>query len=214
MKKGKWLAASIGKRFLVGFVALFLVALSSCSSGPKVQRLDANTQVDLSGFWNDSDVRIVSRALISDALGSPRVEQTIRELGREPTAIVGRFRNDSSEHIDTAIITNIMEQEIFNSGRMNFVAGGNTRDELRAEREDQLAGGYVSDETLAGIGNEVGADFMLTGSIRTVVDRAGNRTLRTYFVTAELTNIRTGQRMWVNTNDQIRKSVVQPRRRA
>jgi len=201
------------KKFLVVLAAL-LIALSSCASGPQVQRIDANQQVDLSGFWNDTDVRIVSRSLINDALGSARVEQTIRELGRQPLVIVGRFRNDSSEHIDTAIIANIMEQEIFNSGKMDFVAGGNLRDELRAERDDQLTGGYVSDETLAGIGNEIGADFMMTGSIRTVVDRAGNQTLRTYFVTAELTNIRTGQRMWVRTNDEIRKTVVQPRRRA
>jgi len=201
------------KRLTIVVGTLFLLSvLSACSSGPQVQRVGAGEQVDLSGFWNAADVRIVSRSLINDALSSPRVDQAIAGLGRTPMVIVGRFRNASSEHIDTAIISNTMEQEIFNSGRMDFVAGGIAREELRAERLAQMDG-FVSDETMAGLGHEIGADFMLTGSVRTIVDRAGNRTSRTYFVTAELTCIRTNQRMWLAENSEITKVVVQPRRR-
>lgn len=200
------------KKFLVVFV-VFALVFSACSSGPNVQRVDASTQIDLSGYWNDTDVRIVCRTLISDCLNSPRVEQTIRAMNRTPMVIVGRFRNESSEHIDTAIISSIMEQEIFNSGVMDFVAGGSTREDLRAERMDQAASGLVSDETAARIGQETGADFMLTGSVRTMVDRAGNQSVRTYFVTAELTNIETNQRMWIGQNNDIKKVIAQPRNR-
>ena len=198
------------KRVFVIFGAVLFI-LSACSSAPKVQRVDAGTQTDLSGFWNDTDVRIVCRALINDSLNSPRVDQTISALGRTPMVIVGRFRNESSEHIDTAIISSIMEQEIFNSGRMDFVAWGSTREELRAERNDQLSN--ASEYTAAGIGYETGADFMLTGSVRTMIDRAGNQTVRTYFVTAELTNIETNARMWIGQNNEIKKVIVQPRNR-
>jgi len=199
------------KKFLVVFGAALFI-LSSCSTAPRVQRVDAGTQTDLSGFWNDTDVRIVCRALINDFLDSPRVDQAIRAMGRRmPTVIVGRFRNESSEHIDTAIITSIMEQEIFNSGRMDFVAGGVSREDLRAERLEQLD--HASDATAASIGAEVGADFMLIGSIRTIIERAGNQTVRTYFVSAELTNIETGQRMWIGQNNEIKKIATQPRHR-
>ena len=197
------------KKYFWIFGAIVIV-LSSCSSSPKVTRVDAGSQLDLSGFWNDADVRIVCDALIADILKSPRVEQAIqRRGGKTPTVIVGRFRNESSEHIDTGIITTTMEAAIFNSGKLDFVAGGATRDELRDERLDQLA--YASEDTAASIANEVGADFMLTGTVRSIVEKSGNQTVRTYFINAEMTDIETSQRIWMNTNSDIKKVIVQPR---
>ena len=201
------------KKFFSVFTAMMvLLLLSSCTSGPKVQRVDASTQTDLSGYWNDTDVRIVCETLIADCLNSPRVDQAIRAMGRRtPTVIVGRFRNESSEHIDTSIISTIMERTIFNSGKMDFVAGGNTRDELRAERQDQL--NYASEDSASALGNETGADFMLTGSVKTIVDKAGNQTVRTYFVTAQMTSIETNSRVWLGENSEIKKIIVQPKNR-
>jgi uncharacterized protein (TIGR02722 family) len=190
-------------------LAMVLLFLSSCATtGTAVQRVDAKTQTDLSGYWNDTDVRIVCEALINDCLNSPRVNQTIRAMGgKVPIVLVGKFRNESSEHIDTRIIVSTMETVIFNSGRMDFVAGGSTRDEIRAERQDQL--NNASESTAATIANETGANFMLFGSVRTIIDKAGNTTVRTYFVSAEMTNVETNQRMWMATNSEIKKIVTQ-----
>jgi len=103
----------------------------------------------------------------------------------------------------------MMETAIFNSGKMDFVAGGAIRDALRAERQDQQSN--ASEATAASLGKEVGADFMLFGSVRTIIDKAGNQTVRTYFVSAELTNVETNTRMWMGQNSEIKKVVVQPR---
>jgi uncharacterized protein (TIGR02722 family) len=195
---------------ILGIVGVVFVLFASCSSGPKVTRVDAGTQTDLSGYWNDTDVKIVCQSLINDCLSSPRVDQAITaKKGKTPTVIVGRFKNDSSEHIDTTIISSIMEQTIFNSGKLDFVAGGSTRDELRAERQDQQSNS--SEATAKALANETGADFMLTGSVKTIVDRAGNQTVRTYFVSAEMTNIETNARMWIGQNSEIKKVIVQPK---
>jgi hypothetical protein len=129
--------------------------------------------------------------------------------GKTPMVLVGRFRNESDEHIDTAIISSIMEATIFNSGKMDFVAGGSTRDELRAERQDQQSN--ASEATAASLGNETGADFLLTGTVRTIVDRANNRSVRTYFLNAEMSNIETSERMWMGQNSEIKKVIVRPR---
>jgi uncharacterized protein (TIGR02722 family) len=196
------------KKFLV-VVGVVLFVFASCASGaPKVQRVDASTQTDLSGYWNDTDVRLVCKTLIDDCLNSPRVDQAIKaKRGKTPTVIVGRFKNDSSEHIDTTIISTIMEQTIFNSGKLDFVAGGSTRDELRAERQDQQ--NNASEATAKALANETGADFMLTGSVKAMVDKAGNQTVRTYFVTAEMSSIENNQRMWIGQNSDIKKIIVQ-----
>jgi uncharacterized protein (TIGR02722 family) len=194
---------------IVGAV-LFLLLLSSCASGPKVSRVDASTQTDLSGYWNDTDVRIVCESLINDCLNSPRVDQAIRAKGgKTPVVLVGSFRNESSEHIDTSIIASTMEVTIFNSGKLDFVAGGSTRDELRAERQEQQSS--ASEATAAKLANETGADFMMFGSVKTIIDKAGNQTVRTYFVTAEMTNVETNQRMWMGQNNEIKKIIVQPK---
>jgi uncharacterized protein (TIGR02722 family) len=189
------------------FVALALFA--SCSSNPKVTRVDAGTQVDLSGLWNDTDVRIVCDSLIKACLDSPRVTQEIARRGGVPTVLVGNFKNESDEHIDTSIISNTMEIAIFNSGRLDFVAGGDTRAELRAERQDQQ--GNASEATATALGKEIGADFLLTGSVKTIIDRAGGTATRTYFVSAEMTNIETNARMWMDQNSEIKKIIQTPK---
>jgi uncharacterized protein (TIGR02722 family) len=197
------------KQFLCVFGVFLFLLLSSCSSGATVSRVDAGTQTDVSGYWNDTDVRLVCKSLIDDCLNSPRVDQAIKAKRGTPIVLIGTFRNESSEHIDTSIISSIMEQTIFNSGKLNFVAGGNTRDALRAERQDQLSN--ASEASAAALGNETGADYMLTGTVKAMVDRSGNTTIRTYFVTAEMTNIETNQRMWMGQNSDIKKVIVRPR---
>jgi uncharacterized protein (TIGR02722 family) len=198
------------KKAAAALTVIFLV-LTACSSTTDVKRVNPERQTDLSGYWNDTDVRIVCNSLIRDCLNSPRVEQAIRAKNSTPVVIVGRFRNESSEHIDTEIISSIMESVIFNSGKMDFVAGGGVRDELRAERQDQQ--GNASAATMAALRNETGADYMLTGTVRSILDREGNRTVRTYFVTAEMTDIETNMRMWIGQNNEIKKIVTQPRNR-
>jgi uncharacterized protein (TIGR02722 family) len=194
------------KKYLCVFAAVS-VLLASCASSTGVKRVDSNTQTDLSGYWNDTDVKIVCESLIKDCLSSPRVDQTIKAMGgKTPVVLVSTFKNDSMEHIDTSIIATRMETAIFNSGKMDFVAGGSVREALRAERQDQLSN--ASESTAAALGKETGADFMLFGAVKTIVDKAGNQTVRTYFVTAEMTNVSTNQRMWMGENSEIKKVIT------
>ena len=146
------------RSFYVFLLMIFtLLVFSTCSGMPKVKRVDADTQIDLSGRWNDTDVRIVCESLINDCLASPRVSQFVQQYasqhnGNLPACLVGSFKNESSEHIDTLIISTIMESTIVNSGRLDFVAGGDTRAEIRGERQDQQSN--ASEATAAALGYE------------------------------------------------------------
>ncbi|MDR2403261.1 MAG: penicillin-binding protein activator LpoB [Spirochaetaceae bacterium] len=193
------------KRIVFLPVAMLIFVIFSGCATTKVSRVDSDTQIDLSGYWNDTDVRIVCDSLIKACLDSPRVTQAIAQKGRLPVILIGSFRNDSDEHIDTSIISKTMEIVIFNSGKADFVAGGDTRNELRAERQDQQ--GNASEATAKTLANETGADFLLTGSVKTIVDRAGGTSTRTYFVSAELSNIETNARLWMDQNSEIKKVI-------
>ncbi|MDR0387697.1 MAG: penicillin-binding protein activator LpoB [Treponema sp.] len=199
----------MNKKILFPVFCIVLPILGGCSSTPKVSRVDSSTVVDLSGYWNDSDIRIVCDSLVKDCLDSPRMSIALAQIGGSPVFLVGPFRNESDEHIDTSIIADIMERAIFNSGRADFVAGGATREALRAERLDQQ--GNASEATAKALANETGADFLLTGSVKTVVDRAGNTSTRTYFVGAEITDLETNRRLWLGSNNEIKKVIKQPR---
>ena len=200
------------KRITLIICCLLAVFLFVGCASTKVSRVDASRQIDLSGYWNDTDVRIVCESLIRDCLRSERVARLITDMNyKTPTVLVGRFRNESDEHINTAIISTTMETVIFNSEVLDFVAGGALRDELRNERLEQQ--GNASEQTAARLANETGADFMLTGTVRSIVDRAGNQSVRTYFVSAELTNIETNQRLWMGTNSEIKKVITRPKNR-
>jgi len=200
--------------FVITFGFFLILTISACASTPKVARVGVDTQIDLSGRWNDTDARTVCNSLVTDCLNDERVSSYIRQFsaengGKPPTVILGRFTNNTSEHIDTSIISKQMEIAILKSGMLEFVASGGNREELRAERDDQLMN--ASEATAPTVGNEIAANFMLTGAIKMIEDRAGNTVVRSYFVSAELTNIETNARLWMGENNDIKKKITRPR---
>jgi hypothetical protein len=202
------------KRFVSLFVCILaLLVIGSCGSSPAVARVDSGTQVDLSGRWNDSDVRLVCNSLITDCLNSPRVTQYVQQFsdqhgGNLPACLVGAFTNDTSEHgVDTSIIAMTMETAIGNSNKIEVVAGGDTLTAIRAERQDQQSN--ASEERAVALAKEVGANLLLTGSVKSSVDQAGNVTVRSYFVYARLTNVETRVQLWAAENSEIKKVITQ-----
>ncbi|MDR1748003.1 MAG: penicillin-binding protein activator LpoB [Spirochaetaceae bacterium] len=188
---------------IAGAAAVLL--LSGCVSTPTVTRVDADTVTDLSGYWNDTDVRIVANSLIEDCLASPQLFNFSRDTGRLPVVIVGTFRNESDEHIDTSILTKRMEAALVNSGKVDFVASSSERGEIRSEREEQQL--WASEETAKRLANETGADFMMLGSVKTMIDQVGNTAVRTYMVYAELINVETNRKIWIGENREIKKVI-------
>ncbi len=199
----------MNKNVVIAFMLITLALLvSGCASTPQVTRVSSDTQTDLSGYWNDSDVRIVSESIIKDCLASPRVAQFEKDKGKLPVVIVGTFRNDSDEHIDTSIITKKMEAAIINSGKADFVASKTERSEIRDERQEQQS--WSSEDTAKAIANETGADFMLIGSVKTMVDKAGKVSTRTYYVYAELIDVESNKKIWMGSNEEIKKVIKTP----
>ncbi|MDR1617977.1 MAG: penicillin-binding protein activator LpoB [Treponema sp.] len=193
------------------FVALVMM---SCASTPSttVARGSSADAADLTGEWSATDVEEVSAALISQALASPRIDSYLKEFaaksgGDLPTVIVGRFRNASSERIDTSIISGKMRGAIINSGKLEFVEGGEMREALREERQDQQAN--ASEDTAAALANETGANFMLTGEVNSIVQKLGNQSSRTYYVKASITNLENNRILWEGEADPIVKQIVQ-----
>jgi len=192
-----------------GLALLALVTASACST--KVERLDESKAVDLSGGWNDTDSRLVSQEMIQDSLSRPWLQEFRGRPGQaRPAVIVGEVRNLSHEHINTNTFTLDLERSLINSGKVDFVATKDERKGIRDERKDQDLN--ARDDTRNAMGRELGADFMLTGTINTIVDPNGNEQLLFYQVNMTLISLKDNRKVWVGQKD-IRKLVTRSKMR-
>ena len=185
-------------------ILICAVILTSCATSG-VSRLDENYNEDLSGYWNDTDIRMVSETLVSQCLASPWIMDYLMDNSNmKPTVIVGRIQNRSSEHMDTTIISKKFEMALVNSGKVNTAADFEFRDDFREEKISQQYNASV--ETAAELGEEIGADFMLQGSVKFNLDQVSNTAIRTYYVDMELINIESGQKVWLG-QETVKKKV-------
>lgn len=192
------------KRWMVLAVGLLLAGCASV----KVDRLDVDETVDLSGRWNDTDSRLVSEEMISDVLSRPWIDRYRAGRGKDPVVIVGSVRNRSDEHINTGTFVKDLERALINSGEVEFVAASGQRGEIREERKDQAA--HASEATAKEEGEEIGADFMLQGTINTISDRIEGKEVKYYQVNLELINIQSHRKAWIG-DKKIKKLVKRSR---
>ncbi|MBK7259781.1 MAG: penicillin-binding protein activator LpoB [Ignavibacteriae bacterium] len=194
-------------RFLsVGFMVLALSMLSGCGASRTVTRVEPDEQIDLSGDWNDTDSRLVAEEMIKDVLARPWLGEFKGDKKRTPVVIVGTVRNRTSEHIATTAFIKNLERELINSGRVDFVANKEERQEVRDERTDQQE--FSSAESLKKFQQETGADFMLRGDITSIIDAEGGQQVKYYQVNLELVNIETNRKAWIGEK-KLKKLVSQ-----
>lgn len=192
------------KVLFVDLIAISSLFLFSCAS-TSVKRYDPEDRVkDLSGYWNSNDVDQVCTTLIDSCIKSKRITNFKSTEGRTPVVIIGTIKNKSVEHIDTSILSKRFQNVIINDGTLEFVADANQREELRTEKYDQAENAY---ETAKSIGNETAADFMLQGTVSTIVDTVGRQQVRTYQVDMQLIDLETNRIIWSEQNNDIKKYI-------
>ena len=193
---------SLQRNTLITILLFALLGLSAC--GTQVERVDVEETHDLSGAWNDTDSRLVSEEMINDMLSRPWRQDYTSRYRKQPTVIVGTVRNLSHEHINVNTFVNDIERAMINSGNVTFVASSQERQEIRDERKDQDL--HAREDTRKAMGKELGADFMLKGSINTIIDMEGTTQLRYYQVDLNLISLRDNRITWVGQK-KIKKLV-------
>lgn len=180
---------------LIAASSLFVAGCSSQKS-TTVTRVDENTVTDLSGRWNETDSRLTAQEITAELMAHPWYSTYAAENGgKKPVIIVGLITNKSHEHIATETFSKDIEKEMINSGRMKVVQGGAMREEIRAERADQQ--NNASQSTMKKFGLENGADFMLQGTINSIVDQSGGKKTVYYQIDLELSHMQSNEKVWI-----------------
>ncbi len=183
---------------------LVMVVMAGSCQRRTVTRVDPDRTIDLSGRWNDTDSRLVAQEMINDVLSRPWLSRFEDRNERAPVVIVGEVRNRSHEHIDAETFVRNMEREFINSAMVRVVQGAEFREMMREERADQQE--FASPETMARWRREIGADYMLTGTMNSIVDQHGRDRVIYYQVNLELSDMETNEKVWIGEK-QIKKTV-------
>lgn len=191
------------------FIAATLCALVGFSLGGcrhRVERVDIDEQIDLSGRWNDTDSRLVAEEMVSQVLDSEWILNHQRtHQGKKPVVIVGLVYNNTSEHIDANTFIKDVEKAFVKSGKVRLVQAGEKREELRKERAAQQD--FASSETAKKWGRELGADYMMQGDIASITDQYKKEKVIYYQTSLELADLESNEIVWIG-DKKLKKYVV------
>ena len=149
-------------------------------------------------------------AIVSDLVESLVNKPPLVARYDRPIIIVYGVANRTSEHIETDGITDDIRREIMQSGKARFV-NKVQRENIQDETSYQY-GGNVSAETRLTRARQVGAEYMISGTLRNIKKREGKGfrmkrdTLQYYSLTLELTDLETGLIEWTDSAEIARES--------
>lgn len=177
---------------LLGAALLLLVG---CAPAPSaVYRVPPEQQIDLSGKWNDTDSQMVSGEMVTSCVNEPWAGRFIDQAGRVPVMVVGTIYNKTDEHIASDVFINDLERALIQNQRAKVIQGGEALAEIREIRQSQLS--FTEPDTRRFL-RELGADFVLQGTINKITDLDADREVLFYQVDLELIDIETVEKVWI-----------------
>lgn len=183
------------KSKILSAAMLVVASITLFSCARRVTRIDPSEQIDISGKWNNTDSRLTAEQLTDQILTEKWLANHVAAKGKKPVVIVGMITNKSHEHIEAETFMKDLEQSFIKTNKVGLVQSGKKREEMRAEKADQQTN--ASQSTMKKFGLENGADYILQGSINSIVDAFKRRKTVTYQVNLELTNIETNEIVWI-----------------
>ncbi|MEI7880051.1 MAG: hypothetical protein WCI95_04160 [bacterium] len=195
-------------RFITS-VKLSLVVLSALTIGSgcsvfraSVQNEDVNkaSAKPLDTGYDFGDLRSLAEAVNSELVSAPVLE-------KKPILVVMGIENRTDEHVDTKAITDTIRTRLINEGKASFI-NESRRDALMKEQGYQLVNCTPETQTL--IGKQLGARYMLTGSLvkiskDTPKQISLSRKEQVYLqLTIEVTDLQTGLIAWTTQKERVR----------
>lgn len=192
------------RKLLFLLVGAMLVVLTGCSVTTREVASDEKVIYDEGYHFSDK------KAIVSDMVQSLLTKHPLVRSTDRPVLIVYGIANRTSEHISTSAITDDIRQSLLESGRVRFV-NETQRKNIESETSYQY-GGSVAAETRITKARQVGASYMLTGTLRSIEKkqprqwRLTKKVMMYYSLNLELTDIQTGLIEWADSTEVIRES--------
>jgi len=195
-KSGKFMNKK--SRIAIAFVGLLLTA--SCAS---VRTVDTAVETHVDARYDFSD-----KAEIVDRLSASLVDYAASSVNR-PVLISYGIGNETSEHINTGGISDDIRLALIRSGQYQLINEAQ-RFNIQDEASYQQSGAVPVSQRIAQ-GRQLGADFILAGTLRSIVKRPPRsitlvkKKLVYYSLNLELTDTVTGGIAWADKVELARE---------
>jgi len=188
---------------LMGTLAL-MVCMAGCTATTRTVSPEEQLAYDATYTFSDK------KKIVYDLVESLRTRPPLGSAADRPVIIVYGIANRTSEHIDTSGITDEIRKEILQTGKARFV-NKSQRQNILAETDYQM-GGTVAPETRIALARQVGAKYMLTGTLRSIEKEAPKqirlkkKSYIYYSLNLELTSIETSLIEWADSVELVREA--------
>lgn len=178
------------------------VLMSGCASTGNVSYADPQGVDTTSINFSSTDLQTTTQKMVTAMLSSPRVARITAD-GNRPILFFSDIRNETSEHINTNMLANTVSTELINSDKFDFTDMSQVK-QMREQMQYQSQSGMVDERTAIQMGNQIGAQYMLYGSIADMQARNANQQSQFYLITLKMIELKTGLVVWQD-QQQIRK---------
>lgn len=150
------------------------------------------------------------KKIVHDLAESLKTRPPLGAATDRPVIIDYGIANRTSEHINTGGITDEIRKEILHSGKARFV-NKDQRDNILKETNYQ-GGGAVATQTRIALARQVGAKYMLAGTLRSIERKAPTqvrvkrKSYIYYSLNLELTSIETSLIEWADSVELVREA--------
>ncbi len=199
--------ASIQRRTAYGRLALMAILLmQGCTAfRANIKEVAPDDTVPFDAKYDYSDLRTLSRTVGEKALTGPYLQ----DADTPPVLVVLGIENRTSHHIDMKALSDSIRTVMLASGQVRFV-NESRRDELLIEQGYQQV--HVTPETRAALRSQLGARYMLTGSLVELKKTSGREARLSkreeiyYQLTIEITDLETSLIAWTTQEERARRA--------
>lgn len=186
---------------------LLSIFLYAGCTGP-VKRTDPTDPSRQTLRIGQADVNETARTMINSMLGSRPVQDASASMSPVPTIVIVPIRLDTNTvtdaRINTDAVTTLVREGVINSGMFRFV-DATRRADIAAEVAYQQQSGNVDPATATERGRQIGANYILEGTISGFEDQTRRSRTSGYVISLTLQNIETGIILWQQTQ-QVSKA--------
>ncbi|HID98525.1 MAG TPA: hypothetical protein EYP57_10150 [Thermodesulfobacteriaceae bacterium] len=186
-----------------------IIFLSSLLSGCAMFRIATDdVTVDEMGHYraayDATDMRKITESVVDEMLADP----FLSHAQSPPVMMIAGVQNRTAEYVDTKNLTDRMRTLLIKSGRVKFV-NAFRRKELLKEQGYQAA--HATVETQVEVGRQLGAKYMLTGSLTQMSQETGRQVrvsktkMNYYKLTIEVNDLESGLITWTTEVEFARK---------
>lgn len=180
------------KRIIAALLFLFLVG---CGGGTQYQDVD---KAEGSMEWGPKEIKSTTAKMVGS------LYTFLKDEWKKPAFIqVKKFRNSTSEHIDTELIVSEIQTRLIQK-RIKFID-----DSLEAEALKEIEKGMtgmVDPDSAIPAGELKSPNFYLTGDIRENVRYVNGKKVQYLKVTLKLISLRTNQTEWQDQHEFLKST--------